>query len=157
NGDVWTDFTPTDITLPYDRTPDKANIEITLGYDAKPIETAHATTLESDEPKLPAEWAAKVAKLEAFEKAMSANQLADSYEAAHARLAREAIEIIPQRKIAVRNKQADVLPPASEKAAEQLYMDTANKLYDGLNNTLTEYQKSQEARKLQIARLWQGK
>src|SRR5262249_45517643 len=111
---------------------------------------------QPESPKLTDEWATKVARLSAFEKALTDNGMPDSYEAAHARLARQAIEVIPQRKIAVEKKETDALPEASEKAAEQVYIDTANKLFNGLNATLTAYQKSDDPRKLQIANAWKA-
>ncbi len=123
NGEVWTDFTPEQITLPFDRTPDEAKIEITLGYDAKRF--AAAAIAKEDQPELPAEWQKKVERLLAFEKTAP-----DGYTKSHARLAREFIEVLPLRKPIV-----ETLPPASKAAAEKLYVDTANKLFDGFERS----------------------
>jgi hypothetical protein len=117
NGEVWTNHTANEITLPYENTPDEAKIEITLGYDATPFE---AKAFAKEEPvELPAEWAAKVEKLTPFE-------VRDDYVGAHARLAHKAIEMVAKKKPIV-----ETLPEPSKKAAEQLYTDTANRLYDG--------------------------
>ena len=78
----------------------------------------------------------------------------NTYEAAHAKLARESIEIIPLRKLAVENKEADALRPPPAKAAEQAYIDTANKLYEGLDKTLNSYQNRQQMYSSCIAQLW---
>ncbi len=156
NGEAWTNFTDTDVTLPYADTPDDANIEITLGYDAKPlmpIATSQPSTKKSQ--SLSPEWATKVQRLTAFEKLMQQAGLSDSYEAAHAKLAQEAIEVIPQRQHAVDTGAADPLPEASAKAAEQLYVDTANKLFAGFAQLMANYAKSQDARQQQIAAMWQ--
>jgi hypothetical protein len=132
NGEAWTEFNEKEITLPFDRTPDKAKIEITLGYDAKPFEAAAATKPAEDEPELAPAWAAKVARLEKFIK----TQPAGSYEAAHARLAMDAIKVIPLRKAWVEAHPEAKLPEASATAAEQSYVDAANKLFSGIEKSL---------------------
>ena len=49
NSNVWTDFTPEQITLPFDKTPDKATIEIKLGYDEiPPLQVATTKPAEDD-------------------------------------------------------------------------------------------------------------
>jgi hypothetical protein len=48
NGEEWLDFTPTQITLPYEKLPDQARIEITLGSQAAPREVPRRSRRSAD-------------------------------------------------------------------------------------------------------------
>jgi hypothetical protein len=124
NGEVWPYHTQNEITLPYDRTPDVAKIEITHGYFALPI-TAKAAAKDED-VSLPAQWAAKVEKLKTYEER-------PDYLGAHARLTHRAIDVVAKKKPIVQT-----LPEASRAAAEKLYIDTANNLYAGFEKAAAQ-------------------
>jgi hypothetical protein len=158
NGQVWTDFDGEKITLPYDQLQAENQVVITLGYPksqstSKPTSPPLAASRTTTRPTT--QFADQSAKLKTFLDRL--NKLGEShgYEAAHARLALRSIEVIAERKALQQSKQITPLPDATaQKAAEQLYLDTAKKLYDGLELVIAGYAKSPGERKQKIARLW---
>ena len=126
NNEPWLDFTPTEIALPYDRLPDEARISITFISDATP--SAPSKPAKEDDVDVPAEFADRAAKL-----AELINRTPkDSYEAAHAQLALDAMKVITRRQKLFADGKLQTLPGPSQAAADKSYIDTANKLYAGL-------------------------
>jgi hypothetical protein len=81
--------------------------------------------------------------------------LANTYEAAHARLALECLAVAHRRFQPLDQQQlAPLANPVSQAAADQLYFDTARKLAYGLNQLLAADEVSLEAQKRAIGRLW---
>lgn len=154
NGEAWTEFNEKQIELPFDRTPDKAKIEITLGYDAPKFGSKATTQSAEEEIELPPEWAAKADRLEKFIKALKLAGQSESYEAAHAKLTVDAIKIIPQRKAWIEAHPEDKLPEASAKAADQSYIDTPNKLFAGLAQQIEANRKLDDPAKKAAVTAW---
>ena len=102
NGRPWKRFDKSSVFLPYQETPDVARILIALGK-AKPARERR--------PEAPP---------------------GESYEAAHARLAAEASQVLEERRRLQATGRLPRLEEASHVAAEQLYIDTAKKLHEGL-------------------------
>jgi len=95
-------------------------------------------------------------RLRRFHQLLADQQLADAYEAAHARLALDSLAATHTRlSLLFQGKLKPLAAPASQSAADQSYLDTARKLADGLAQVLASYEQSGDARKKRIARLWQ--
>lgn len=93
--------------------------------------------------------------LRQFHALLEKNRLGETYEAAHARLAIQCLATAHTRLHLLSQGQLKPLPSAaSQFAADQLYLDTARKLADGLAALLATYEKSPEPRKQLMARLW---
>jgi hypothetical protein len=157
NGNVWTDFNASEINLPFEQIADEARVTITLGYDAPNPDHFNGPDLR--EPlKLASEHPMKqrVSRLASFEKRLLDAGFGDSYEDAHARLARECVEAQVQRDALRAEGKLFPLPQASQVAADQSYVDAANRVFTGLETLLTDYAASNDPRKQQIAALWTG-
>jgi hypothetical protein len=157
NGQPYNHFTATEITLPYsDEVPKDARIAIALGGATfeTPIPTlALAPPLPPALRDFPADLASlkpKAERLQRFVTAINATDKAGSYEAAHARLATDAIAAALTRATLVKSGGTlPKLPDATQKAADQSYLTTAEKLYDGLDKLLTPRPESDP-----VATLW---
>jgi hypothetical protein len=154
NGEVWTQFSTDDVTLPYDATPEAAKVEITLGYDAPPAgdSATPATTKSAVEP--PAELAERFRKLGAFRSAMKKAGLTGTYADAHAALAERAFGVIAERKQLAADGKIETLPEPSATAAEKSYVDAANKLFDGLVKVMERYARSHDPQEQQVEQMW---
>jgi hypothetical protein len=81
--------------------------------------------------------------------------LADGYEAAHARLIVDSLSTAHARLTLLAQGRLKPLESAvSQGAADQLYVDTARKLAEGLSRLMASYEASGEAKRQQIARWW---
>jgi hypothetical protein len=78
-----------------------------------------------------------------------------TYELAHAELALKYIHLVSQRRAAVAQNRVRRLPEGSQAAADQCYLDTARKLYDGLAAALKFAGQDETPRRREILRLWQ--
>src|SRR5207302_1724330 len=70
-----------------------------------------------------------------------------SYELAHAQLGVDAFTVILQRQELKEAGKLKALPVASQLAADKSYVDAAGKLYDGLQNLVRAYEKSESSGK----------
>lgn len=94
-------------------------------------------------------------RLRRFHGLLAENGLADSYEAAHARLALDSLAAAHDRLTLLAQGQLKPLAnPVSERAADRLYLDTARKLTAGLERVLEAYGQSVDPRKQRLATLW---
>jgi hypothetical protein len=155
NGNVWTEFTPTEVTLPFDLLPAEATVAITLGYpDAPAAEIKLAK--DAEESPLPKDVDPRAHALRQFRHTLKKSDIvaASAYEIDHARLAEQAFAVIPLRKKLQAEGQIAPLPEASRAAAEQLYRDAAEKLYAGFVAVMAKYNDSPDGRKQQIAKIW---
>ena len=98
----------------------------------------------------------KIAALSAFHARCISAGLADTYEAAHARVAVATFAAFRRRLELLAVGKLKPLPGASHLAALKSYLDTAGKLYDGLEKTILAYEKSKEPRKKTILALWKS-
>jgi hypothetical protein len=151
NGASWTSFDATSVFLPYDEMPDVGRVQIVLG-DAELIQfPAGEVTDTVPTPFLTGEVAPTLATLEArAEKlhrlhAQLVNRgLGECYEATHARLALGCIAVIQTRHRLLAEGSLQPLPDPSQSAADQSYIDTATRLYDGLETVMTSYAQSDD-------------
>ena len=94
-------------------------------------------------------------RLRTFHRLLTENGLAESYEAAHARLALECLDMAHTRlRLLDEGKLKPLTSAVSQSAADQLYLDTAQKLADGLAKVLTAGEKSPNPAKRQAAQWW---
>jgi hypothetical protein len=94
-------------------------------------------------------------RLRSFHRLLTENGLAETYEAAHTRLALDCLATAHAR-LSLLNQQRlkPLANPVSQAAADQLYLDTTRKVADGLGRVLKAYEKSSDATRRRIANLW---
>jgi hypothetical protein len=96
-----------------------------------------------------------MARLRTFLQRLSETASDQTYEAAHARLALSAMEVIAERQQLMAAGKLTPLPdPKRAAAADQCYVDTANQLYAGLEKLLQSYAGSKDPRKRKVAEAW---
>ena len=100
--------------------------------------------------------AARAARIRRFHSQLVAAGKADSYEAAHARLAVRYLDCCRKRMELLGEGKLGRLPPASQYAADRSYFSTAAKLCEGLERVLDSYAKSPDAAKKDLHKLWAG-
>jgi len=159
NGRKWKQFDRTTVFLPYTKTPDEAKVQIVFG-DAK-LARAQSSSAASDKqgsrghsPSRVAALEARATRLRNFERLLATAGLGVSYEAAHARLAVDCIEVAGQRLQLIEAKAIKPLAAASEEAADRCYADTATKLCDGLESVLKTYEHAGDQRKSKVYDAW---
>ncbi len=171
NGGPWKSFDGASVTLGYDQLPDNAVIEVVLG-NAQPLGFTAPRPAFSTKP-IPANGDAwrgmKMAgtnevasllrtarRLERFHRLVVGSGLPEAYEAAHARLAIDCLSTSHQRMLMLEEGRLKPLSePASQAAADRLYLDTTRKVSEGLAQLLEEYGKSTDPRKTKAGELWQ--
>ncbi|HSA01158.1 MAG TPA: hypothetical protein P5055_10510, partial [Candidatus Paceibacterota bacterium] len=146
NGLRWKTFNATSVFLPYDKTPPRARVEITLGKGldrsgfpgsnkrSRPVISA------PDSSRMPmgsTNFNAMLGRLERFINAAGRAGLGHAYETAHARLAMQCIRTSQLRAEMRQCGLIKPLPPPSQQAADQLYIDAADRLFRGLEKYLT--------------------
>ncbi|MCX5638483.1 MAG: hypothetical protein NTX52_12440 [Planctomycetota bacterium] len=164
NGIDWKFFDNTSIHLPYEQTPVIAHIQVALGgahlAAVEPIAIAEsiASLLPADdefwEGTIPAKLRALAEKLYKFHSELLHANLGETYEAAHAKLAVDYIGTIKTRQQLLSEGKLKPLPEATQVAADQSYIDTAQKLCTGLEKVLQSYSQSEKAEKKQIYKIW---
>lgn len=173
NGKSWKSFDARKLTLPYDKIPQIAVLEIALGLGTtKGFEIEKPAMTPTLLPPNDAAWLrlpqtnqvtnSDIASalshgehLARFCHRLAKEGLADIYEAAHARLALESLATTHRRFQLLDARQLPPLDnPASQAAADQLYFDTARKLASGLDQLMKAYETSADARKRSLGQLW---
>ena len=96
----------------------------------------------------------KAGVLKAFQGHLKRAGLGNTYEAAHAKLAEQAIEAAMLRRSLQEASLIKPLPASSQAAADKSYIDTANKLYDGLEGVLKSHAASTVSARQQLHDLW---
>ncbi len=165
-GKTWTNFDPQMLRLPYESLPDTAVIAIGLGGSAtedlrsakEQSEVAYAGPapegLEKFAAATNAEARSLAERVARFASSCESGALRATYEAAHARLAVNAINAIAERnRLDVEAKLPSLQEP-TKSAADKLYVDTALKLCQGLEKTLNQYESSAEPSKVSIYQEW---
>jgi hypothetical protein len=153
NGNVWTEHTEKDVTLPYELLPEESRVQIGLGVDAPGLSIA-AKIVDLNERGEPVKLNAPVRQLYNFYTAMESAQLRNTYEAAHAVLAFRAFRVMDERKRMLADKKLAALPQAAAAAAEKYYADAFTKLYEGLSARILAYRDSADPKRQQIYRMW---
>jgi len=97
---------------------------------------------------------ARLAKVRKFHERLVAAGMAESYEAAHARLAIEAAAAFNARLRLLADGKLAPLPELTAYAADKCYLATAAKLCDGLERTISSYKDSQDPHKRRVYLLW---
>jgi hypothetical protein len=161
NGKPWSQFDQHTIQLPYDALPDTAHIDIALGGAASGASPLPAEPAKTTRDKLSADAMAALPKDEqlvkrvaAFLKGMEGEGLGETYEARHARLALDAIAVIPERQRMEAAGKLAPLPEPTKSAADQLYVNTALKLCQGLDRVLRSYEKAGDPRNAPLYQMW---
>ena len=99
---------------------------------------------------------ASAQRIRRFHQLLADNGSAQSYEAAHARLAIESVATAHQRLKRLADGKLKVLGNAvSQAAADQSYIETASKLMAGLTQRLDSFGKSTDTRQQQMLLLWE--
>jgi hypothetical protein len=162
NGMEWRKFDARTVTLPYDQLPDTAYVRIILGK---------AKLAEQTAPRLPvptwltraekyiypdlANLEARAVRLRRFYALLAKTELFDTYEAAHTRLALQAIATVyARRRLLAEEKINKLANSNSQQAADQSYLDAANRLCDGLETALNKDKEASDARRSGVYRAW---
>jgi hypothetical protein len=178
NGKPWKSFDRASIDLPYDRIPDTTALEVAFGNAAplgfkptlpdlspQPVppndnawrrlqESEVTTPIASPVPDLDS-LLLTAKRLRHFHRLLTQHELAGTYEAAHARLAVDFLATTHTRFVRLSQGKLTTLPdPASQVAADRLYLDTARKLSIGLVQILNSYESGTDQHKTRVAQLW---
>jgi hypothetical protein len=159
NGRKWKQFDRAKVFLPYTKTPDLAKVQIILG-DGKLTQAQSSSAAPDNQgsrghsPSQTAGLEARAARLRNFERLLATAGLEASYEAEHARLAADCIEVAGQRLQLIESGKIKPLAAASEAAADRCYADTATKLCDGLEAVLKTYEHAGDQRKTRVYDAW---
>ncbi|MEK7683790.1 MAG: hypothetical protein AAB466_00040 [Verrucomicrobiota bacterium] len=163
NGRRWKDHDKKTISLPYEKTPPVARIHILLGSGqpsktagVKPAKAPPSLTASNAAPADLANLEDRAIRLRRFCQSLARAGWAESYEAAHARLALDCIATVYERRRLLAEGKLKVLPPPSQVAADKSYVETAIKLSDGLEAALASDQDSDPSRFRKIQKLWQA-
>jgi hypothetical protein len=162
NGRNWKQFDAASVFLPYDKTPNVAQIQILLGH-AKPRPGKASVPASPDSPmaletKAPGtELAAldqRVRPLREFHRRLVKAGLGETPEAAHAQLALDCIETAHRRQHRVQTGQIKPLPAPAQAAADTSYLETAQKLCTGLDAVLKSSETATAATSRKIYAIW---
>ena len=162
NGKACESFDSKSIFLPYDETPDIAQIAIGLG-DAEDDKLAFRPAVNKvkhipyDPDSTYPELDERYKRLQRLYQRLTDAGMGDTYEAAHTSLALNCIATFYERRKLEAAGKLPQLPEASQVAADQSYVDTAVKLCDGLEDTIKSYKESKVPAKRRIFELYQGR
>ena len=189
NGILRPWHTRTTVTLPYDRLPSEAHVEIVLGKTPWPdratsshgehpkhhtftrgtsaVSAAPArgpiTSKEpsenvpsapSDHATVPPQLLDEVGRAARFRVLLARHGLGSTYEAAHARLAEEALAALRKRHDEEDAGALPSLPEPSKSAADAAYLSTVQRICQGLQQLMAKYAASADARQRAMAALW---
>ena len=163
------------IILPYDKTPENAVIQIIRGYSKKrafkPMKEKHRRSDLSSKlnDNLVNAWFSinathdpfvilpvKILKLCKFYDELKTKGFENTYEANHAKIAIEYLEIIFNRYNLKETDELRMLAPQSQLAADKSYLETALKLCDGLETTLNSYKNLGNDNKKMVYEIWKN-
>ena len=161
NGKPWKGFDAHSVTLKPESVPKTAQICICLG-GAKPLKPTHdVEDTPSMSPAINAYLRSAVASdphaevLARFLTQLSETGHWQDYEASHALLAVECLMTIQDRKrLQAEGKLPALADPRSQAAADQSYVDTYNRVREGLQRLMQHYAASSDPRQRVIAALW---
>jgi hypothetical protein len=151
NGEGWSRCDETSVLLPYADTPDVAHVQIALG-DAVFDEPGPYKRKETEPPAVPADPA--LARVHSFCTRLVESGLGDSYEAHHVRLILDYAAVAEKRQQMLAAGKNKPLPEPSQSAADTSYLDTLNKLREGLAAVVQSYEGSTDPHKKRVHHLW---
>jgi hypothetical protein len=164
NGKLWRRFDSSSVFLAYPETPDVAHIVVALGNShGKPRRLADTARREGtlasgsgvgESAPAFATLDARAEIVKVFHARLVAAGFGESYEAAHARLILAAVRAAHERQSLLAAGKLAPLPEVSRAAADKSYVDTANKLCDGLAAVMKTYEKSSDERARKVFDLW---
>jgi hypothetical protein len=155
NGRKWKQFDAASVFLPYDKTPETAQIQIMLGNATPPARRATKKTTPRPPVALANEpLAQRTEHLREFQRRLTAAGLGGTYEAAHTALALDFIETTRLRQSQLQSGKIKSLPGPAQAAADQLYADTALKLGNGLEALLKSCETAAAPTPREMYRLW---
>ena len=145
NGEPWKSHDEKSVFLPGDTTPQKARVQIAFGgAEIPPLpseeEPCWKPDLETAAPK----------ELVEFHNQLLGAGLGGSYEASHAQLAIQCFDLIEARKQLQEQGKLETLEEPSQTAADQSYVDTANKILEGLKETVKSYADSKDPQQKKV-------
>jgi hypothetical protein len=151
NGHKWSKRDHTSVRLAYEKLADVNHIEIVFGKDTNndACPMPRIRNASQNRSLTPNE-----VKVQEFCRRMDAAGFNTRYERAHAALCRDAMHTAFERQAELERGDLKKLPEASQRAADQSYVNAANRLYDGLDVLLKSYAKSGDPTRKQIAELW---
>ena len=162
NGKPWSSHDATGVFLPYDTTPDSAEIWILLGNAGprkgplqEPVDPERLDLSNGIVGSSIAELEGRSKRLERLHRRLINADLGATYEAAHAQLACDSIRVVRERRSLLRQGQLKPLPDVSQAAADKLYLQTAVRLCDGLDALIATYAESKEPRRKTVYSLSQ--
>jgi hypothetical protein len=157
NGEAWADFTPEQIVLPFDKTPEIARIEIKLGYDTVPPMTIATSQSAEEEPSPPQAMERTLSEMRKFQQNMRKAGLGERYEVAHAHLIEQAILAVAKRNEFMKaGKLEPLADPKAAEAATKSYTDAVDKLTLGFQQVMDRYRKSADPVEQQIITILGG-
>lgn len=156
NGRKWAKRTHDEIRLPYDQLSDVSYVEIVFSNDKANSDPCPLPQLRHDSNRPASDpLIARETKILDFCKRLDLAGLHSSYERSHAALVRDAIDVVFERQAKIAGGEIKKLSAeASQKAADQSYINAANRLFDGLENLLRIYATSPDLEKRKISALW---
>jgi hypothetical protein len=158
NGRKMKQFDTRRIFLRYADTPNVARVLILLGGAKQPPKHDWPAPAREQlggpaDPRLK-DLDGKAARLREFRRRLTRAGLEETYAAAHAQLALRCIETAQVRFHRLAEGSIPRLPEASQKAADQSYVDAARKLCDGLEKVIETYKTSQDKEQKKICSIW---
>ncbi|MCE1198509.1 MAG: hypothetical protein LWW85_06025, partial [Marinilabiliales bacterium] len=121
----------------------------------QPSSLERVNPLQPDyQPKTPLPTTAWLDHLERFAAKLRRSGMADSYACSHAQLILECRSVIARRSEWLRSGRLVPLPEATQKAADQLYLDTLAKLCLGLTQWLEKSPASADRESVKTLRIW---
>ena len=168
NGQPWSSFDEKSITLPYDEDaagsgdpdrPGRGQAGAVRRRGSRPPRRHCRTCRQLEQegaswrPAL-AEIDAQIARIRYFHQGLVSAGLADSYEAAHARLAVEYLAATCERLKMLSEGKLKRLSDQSQAAADKSYFSTTSKLCEGLEKTVAAYKDSEDVHKKRVYEIW---
>jgi hypothetical protein len=173
NGKQWETFGKGMVFLDYNKTPDIAQITICMG-DASPKESyipeqigtkvfpsdskfwdiSDLENVVPSEDKPLAEDIISLSNIGIFYAHLCDLGFGETYEAKHARLIVDYVEAIHVRAKMKSEGKINILPPSSQIAADKSYIDSANRLVQGLRIVIESYEQSNDPHKKRLYTIW---
>jgi hypothetical protein len=159
NRKAWSSFDSKSVFLFYNDTPDTSYIVIGLGNaEIKRPESSSQHQVSTVEYPVSgtglSDLDVRYAKLRDLHSKLTEAGLSETYEFAYAKLALYCFATIHERRKLLSEGKIQKLQEPSQAAADKCYIDTAVKLYDGLENVLKSYNESDDLQKKRIYQLW---
>lgn len=170
NGKKWESFDDRSVFLDYGKTPDVTQITVCMGNSSpkekhlpKQISTKTVPSSDSrfwdisDFEIVVPEDTIPLSKIGAFYARLCKLGLDETYEAKHAKLIIDYVEAIHARAKMESEGKIHLLPAFSQSAADKSYIESANRLAQGLQIVMESYGQSRDPYKKRLCSIWQEK